>query len=153
MQMMNLKLTDINPMNFNLQSFVAMLVLIFSLAGSAEVFAQGGTTLTVRVTDEQGARVPGAEVRLRSREGVRLFARANDEGVYTFAGLAAGDYILEVTAEGFAAFTSESLRVERGGTPALDVRLSVKALNENVVVVAAGTPQRADEVSKSVTLL
>jgi iron complex outermembrane receptor protein len=68
-------------------------------------------------------------------------------------GLAPGEYILEVTARGFAVATSEELRVERGQKADHDFTLSVGTVNENVVVVAAGTPQRADEVSKAVTLI
>jgi iron complex outermembrane receptor protein len=109
--------------------------------------------MTGRVTDERGANIVGAEVRLRSRVGARLFARTDASGVYTFKGLAPGDYILEVTARGFAAFTSTEFRVERGQTATRDMTLAVAAVNEMVVVTATGTPQRADEVSKSVTLL
>lgn len=134
-----------------LASSLALLILFFSFTTS--VFAQSGATVSGRVTDERGARVPGAEVRLRSRNGIRLFARTDEEGIYGFNGLAPGEYILEVTARGFAVATSEELRVERGQKAAHDFALSVEALNENVVVVAAGTPQRADEVSKAVTLL
>jgi vitamin B12 transporter len=129
----------------------ALLLILFSL--SANVFAQNGATLTGRVTDERAAVVPGAEVRLRSRAGIRLFARTDEKGVYAFNGLAPGDYILEVAARGFAVLTSEELRVERSQNVNRDFTLSIKSLDENVVVVASGTPQRADEVSKAVTLV
>jgi iron complex outermembrane receptor protein len=105
------------------------------------------------VSDEQGARVVGAEVRLRSRAGLMILARSDENGVYAFTGLAPGEYILEAKARGFAAQTSEELRVARGQVLSLDMKLSIEAVNENVVVVAAGTPQRADEVSKAVTLV
>jgi iron complex outermembrane receptor protein len=132
-----------------LATHTALLILFFSI----NTFAQGGATVTGRVTDERGANVPGAEVRLSSRAGIRLFARTNGEGVYTFNGLAPGEYILEATARGFAVMTSEELRVERGQKVERDFVLSVGTINENVVVVATGTPQRADEVSKAVTLV
>jgi iron complex outermembrane receptor protein len=134
-----------------LASDIALLIFLFSL--SINVFAQGGATVKGRVTDERGASVPGAEVHLRSRAGIHLFGRTNEEGVYAFNGLAPGDYILEVVARGFAVVTSEELRVERGQVAGRDFILSVEAVNENVVVVATGTPQRADEVSKAVTLV
>jgi vitamin B12 transporter len=129
----------------------ALLSLFFSF--SINVFAQSGATVSGHVRDERGASVPGAEVHLRSRAGVRLFARTNEEGIYAFNGLAPGDYILEITARGFAVATSEELRVERGQKADRDFVLSVGTVNENVVVVATGTPQRADEVSKAVTLV
>ncbi|HEX8493047.1 MAG TPA: TonB-dependent receptor [Pyrinomonadaceae bacterium] len=128
----------------------ALLALFCSLAA----LAQGGASVRGRVTDERGANVAGAEVRLRSRSNnVPLFSRTNAEGVYGFTSVSPGDYILEVAASGFAGQTSKSFRVEQGQSFALDFRLSVAALNETVVVVAAGTPQRVDEVSKAVTLV
>ena len=125
------------------------LLCMFSL----NALAQGGASVSGRVADESGGRVAGAEVRLRSRNGVTLFARSNNEGVYGFKGLGPGDYILEAAAIGFAAQTSESFRVERGAAITRDLKLSVASLNETVVVVASGTPQRVDEVSKAVTLI
>jgi iron complex outermembrane receptor protein len=132
-------------------SMATLLVLILSF--SMSVFAQGGATISGRVTDERGANVPGAEVRLRSRTGVGLFARTDAEGVYAFNGLAPGDYLVEVTARGFAVATSGELHLERGQKIAHFFSLSVGTINESVVVVATGTPQRADEVSKAVTLV
>jgi iron complex outermembrane receptor protein len=120
---------------------------------SINVCAQNGATIKGHVTDERGANVVGAEIRLRSRVGTRLFARTDHDGVYAFTGLAPGDYILEVKARGFAALTSAEFRVEREQTATRDLTLQVAAVNETVVVTASGTAQRADEVSKSVTLL
>jgi vitamin B12 transporter len=134
-----------------LMSLAALFILFFSFSQS--VSAQSGGVVTGRVTDERGAKIPGAEVRLRSRTGTGLFARTDEEGVYAFTGLAPGEYILEVTSRGFSVATSEELRVERGQKAERDFMLSIQTINENVVVVATGTPQRADEVSKAVTLI
>jgi vitamin B12 transporter len=141
----------LRPALRKLTSLAALFILFFSFSNG--VFAQGGATVAGRVTDERGAKIPGAEVRLRSRTGVGLFARTDEEGVYAFNGLAPGEYILEVTARGFSVATSEELKVERGQKAEHDFMLSIQAINESVVVVATGTPQRADEVSKAVTLI
>ncbi|HKQ54202.1 MAG TPA: TonB-dependent receptor, partial [Pyrinomonadaceae bacterium] len=74
-------------------------------------------------------------------------------GVYSFDRVAAGDYILEVAADGFAAATSDEVRVRTGQKVEQNFALYVAAVSENVVVVATGTAQRADEVSKAVTLV
>jgi vitamin B12 transporter len=133
-------------------SLLLAIVLLLSLSTGA--WAQGGgATISGRVSDEHGARVVGAEVRLRSRSGLLILARVDENGIYAFTGLAPGEYILEVKARGFAAQTSDELRVARSQVFNYDMTLAVKAVNENVVVVAAGTPQRADEVSKAVTLV
>lgn len=140
------------PVAFRKLAGVAVLLAIL-FTFPASVAAQNGARVEGRVTDESGANVPGAEVRLRARAGLKLFARTDDEGLYAFNGLAPGDYILEVTARGFAVATSEELRVERGQQAERHFQLTVGTINENVVVVATGTPQRADEVSKAVTLI
>ncbi len=128
-------------------------LLIFLFSPSTDILAQNAAAISGRVKDERGAVLQGAEVRLRSRTGIKLFARTDENGVYGFNGLAPGDYILEVSARGFAVQTSEELHVERGQNVGRDFALSVNAVNENVVVVATGTPQRADEVSKAVTVV
>jgi vitamin B12 transporter len=115
--------------------------------------AQGGASLSGRVSDDHGASVVGAEIGLRSLNGLHLFGRTDANGVYSFKGLAAGDYLIEIKAPGFASFTSDNLHLERGQVSTNNFQLSVFSVNENVVVVAEGTPQRVDEVSKSVTVL
>ncbi|PYS46434.1 MAG: hypothetical protein DMF68_19215, partial [Acidobacteria bacterium] len=139
------------PVVLKLASLTALLIFLFSL--SINALAQNGATINGRVKDERGAVVQGAEVRLRSRTGIKLFARTDENGVYGFNGLAPGDYILEVAARGFAVQSSEELHLERGRNVGRDFALSVNAVNENIVVVATGTPQRADEVSKAVTIV
>lgn len=127
--------------------------LLLLLSSSTGALAQGGASITGRVTDEQGASVVGAEVRLRSRSGLVILARSDESGTYAFNGLGPGDYFLEAKAQGFAVRSSDELRVVRGQVLSYDMRLAVEAVNESVVVIAAGTPQRADEVSKAVSLI
>lgn len=127
------------------------LFLIFVLSTCA--FAQNSTSITGRVTDQYGASVAGAEVRLRSRSGSQLLAATDDNGAYSFRNVAPGDYVLEIKKSGFASFTSDELNVTHGQSLTNDSKLSVETVSESVIVTASGTAQRADEVSKSVTLL
>ena len=120
---------------------------------SVSVFGQGGASITGHVTDPNGANVAGAEVRLHIRSGVRLFARTNRDGVYAFTGLGSGEYLLEVTASGFSTVTGRSVELQSGQTLTSDFQLNVASLNETVVVVSTGTPQRVDEVSKAVSVI
>jgi vitamin B12 transporter len=129
----------------------ALLILILTLSVFAS--AQTGSSITGRVTDQTGARVTGAEVRLRSRLGTSSVAITDDNGAYSFKNVAPGDYVLEIKKTGFAGFTSDELTVAHGQSLTHDVKLSVEGVSESVVVTATGTAQRADEVSKSVTVL
>jgi vitamin B12 transporter len=127
--------------------------LVLVLALSMCVFAQTSTSVTVRVTDQNGAGVAQAEVSLRSRSGAQLVAMTDDNGSYSFRNVASGDYVLEIKKSGFAVFTSSELSINRGQSLTNDVKLSVEAVSENVVVTATGTTQRIDEVSKAITVL
>ena len=133
----------------------APLIVLAFLTICVGVQAQGGTSLNGHVTDEHGAAIRAAEARLRSRSGPQSFAYTDDNGAYSFKNIVAGQYVLEIKAKGFATFTSKELNLARGQAPVddVDVRLSVKAVSESVVVTATGTAQRTDEVSKAVTVL
>src|SRR5258706_14844007 len=124
--------------------------MILTLALAAFTFAQSASTISGRITDQHGANVAGAELQLRSRTGVRLFAVTNEDGAYSFRAVPTGDYALEVSAKGFATHTS---RFHVANPFTNDLVLPVESVRESVVVTAAGTAQRIDEVSKSVSVL
>lgn len=134
-----------------LAAMVATLLFLLSL--SVGVVGQGGATISGHVTDQNSANVGGADVHLHLRSGVKLFARTNESGVYGFTGLGPGEYILEVAAHGFSTVTGRAVDVKNGQALTADFELAVAALNETVVVIATGTAQRVDEVSKSVTVI
>ncbi len=127
---------------------IAVVLIVWAVAA-----AQTKTNIHGRVTDDQNANIAGAEVTLRSRTGGQASTLTNDNGDYTFSNIAPGDYIIEVRASGFATFTSVLLPVSRGQDQSNDVRLSVQAVDENVVITANGTAQRIDETSKAVSVL
>jgi vitamin B12 transporter len=128
-----------------------LLLLILFLCSF--VSAQTNSSITGRVSDEHGASIPGAEVSLRSRGNSQTLAITDDKGAYFFKNIAPGDYVLEIKKTGFAIFTSNQLTVTRGQSLTSDAKLSVEAVNESVIVTAAGTAQRIDEVSKAVSVL
>jgi len=134
--------------NFRVLSFVA-LVFIFTTATSA--LAQDGISGTV--TDENGAKVAGAQVVLRSSSGVYINTSTDEAGAFKFENLHSGSYLVEVKANGFSVFTSEAIEFQRGENKQVNVELRIASINESVVVTATGTVQRADEVSKVVSTL
>src|SRR5260370_30171693 len=138
--------------------FVAQLLrgwrsLFVVLALSASAFAQNYASITGRVSEQHNAAVASAQVRLRSRTGAQLITVTDNNGTYSFNNLVPGNYVIEVEAEGFANFASNEINVHRGQSIGNDVRLSIQAVSESVVVTATGTAQRADETSKAVSLL
>jgi len=130
-----------------------ILLTIVILMSSIVASAQNAAEIHGRVSDQRNASVAGAEVSLQSRSGAQFVALTNDNGEYRFKGLAAGDYVVEVKAKGFAIFTSKPLHLTRGQALTNDVELPVEAVNGSVVITATGTAQSADEISKAVSVL
>ena len=58
-----------------------VLITLFTLITSANLFAQNGGTIRGTVTDENGAKVAGARVVLNVTPGVRLNTQTNQSGV------------------------------------------------------------------------
>ena len=115
--------------------------------------AQGAGGISGTVTDENDAKVVGAQVVLSSSSGVRLNTATGEDGSFKFENLRSGSYFIEVRANGFSTFTSEAIEFVRGENKQLTAQLKVASINASVVLTATGTVQRADEVSKVVSTL
>jgi hypothetical protein len=66
--------------------------IIFSLTISLNVFGQGNGALTGTVTDDNGAKVNGAQVVLTSSNGVHLNTSTDQAGTFEFKNLRSGSY-------------------------------------------------------------
>lgn len=89
---------------------VVALVLMAPAVGSAQ-------TVTGRVTDDDGAPVRGALVRLLDDEGsARAGVLSNEEGWYVLRAPAAGPYRLSAQRIGLASAVTEVLELEAGGS-------------------------------------
>ena len=75
-------------LGFVAQSLRGWRALVVVLALSMYAFAQGGSSITGRITDPHGANVAGAEVHLRSRSGAQSITLTDDNGAYAFKNLA-----------------------------------------------------------------
>ncbi|MEJ7619122.1 MAG: carboxypeptidase regulatory-like domain-containing protein [Pyrinomonadaceae bacterium] len=134
---------------------VLALALAQSALVSAQVIAVNNTTITGRVIDPQGAGVPGAIVTLYARResAFGLTTMTDATGAYRFERLAAGEYLVEAEAEGFASASAQRLDVRRGQAAALEITLQLSGVRSTIVVTASNTPQSIDEVSKAVTVV
>ena len=132
-----------------MKTTLIFLILVFA----TNVFAQGTSSITGTVTDEDGAKVSGAKVTLTFASGSELTTTANQAGSFKFNEIKPGAYLLEVQASGFSKFTSEQIQLARGENKSIPVQLKVAGINASVVVTATGTAQRADEVAKVVSTL
>jgi iron complex outermembrane receptor protein len=127
------------------------LSLVFALTAPF-VPAQSSLKLDGRVTDPDKAGVAGATVTLVARDNrSRATVTTTGDGSFRFDRVAAGDYLIEVRASGFAG-TVKAVSV-KSVNERLDIALDVAALNDGVVVTSSGTAQSIDEVSKAVTVI
>ena len=105
-----------------LPSILTLTVLLFGLAPYLKPQAVSIASITGRVVDEQGAVLPGAQIKLADAENGSIHnAVTNAEGIYTMASVPIGSYTLEATAPGFQTHiqTGVMLRVDPDVVPTL----------------------------------
>ena len=106
------------------------------------------TEIAGHVKDPQGANLPGATVRLVGRDRTfSLITSTDSSGAYNFKHLAAGDYLIEAEASGFALAQAQLVTAARGQTTTLEIALQLSGLRGSVVITASDNPQTVDEVS------
>src|SRR6478672_8181969 len=123
-----------------------LLPLVFALVGPTPTPAQtSAASINGHVKDPQGANLPGATVRVYRRDRTfGLTTTTDSNGAYSFERLAAGEYLLEAEARGFAPAKTEQVTVERDKATTLDISLELSGVRSTVVVTASDTPQTVD---------
>ena len=95
---------------------VGILLLLPALALSAAAQVQTGS-IHAKITDEQGASVPGATLTLSSPVLPKPLVGVTDStGIYQFQSLRVGTYTLRTTLAGFQSVTRESILVLQNQT-------------------------------------
>lgn len=96
-----------------------------------------GATLTGVVSDESGAVVAHVDLTLADAvSGVQRRAVSTDQGVYVFAGLPPGTYVLMAGGGAFAPVRLEGITLAAGDQRSLALTLKVSPLAESVSVTA-----------------
>ncbi|HJT69683.1 MAG TPA: carboxypeptidase regulatory-like domain-containing protein, partial [Terriglobales bacterium] len=116
------------------------LIVLASLVLTCLAFGQGVATgdLHVIVTDPQGKAVTEATVTARNAgQGIERAASGNGEGQYNLLSLPPGQYVVSVSAQGFAKVSAPNVIVTVGGSQELPVTLSVASTVETVEVSSA----------------
>ena len=94
-------------------------------------------SVTGRVTDEQGAIVAGAQIRMNGIETGTLFrAVTNAEGLYTIPSLPIGSYSLESTVAGFQTYVESGIVLRVGDQIQINITMKVGSVSEKVEVQA-----------------
>jgi hypothetical protein len=99
--------------------------------------AQATGVLTGSVSDEQGGVLPGATVVAVHRpSGTRHQTVTRDDGRYVVPRLESGPYVVTVSMSGFKPLERTDLTIGSGQELAVDLRLPLEAVAENVTVMA-----------------
>ncbi len=101
--------------------------------------AQTVGQLAGTVSDPAGAAIPGAQLTLtQPTTGASASAAANGTGEYVFSGVMPGQYVLKVSAKGFADSVFDNVTVQTGRTLNLNVQLKVGTTTQTIEVEASG---------------
>ena len=103
-------------------------------------FAQttGTATLVGTVTDNTGAIVPGAIVKIVNTETQFVYnGQTSPEGAYYVPNLIPGTYRLTLEASGFKRYIREGIILRTSEQPRIDVKLEVGAVTESIQVDAS----------------
>src|SRR5215831_7208238 len=102
-------------------------------------------TLIGTVKDQQGATIPGGQVRITSPAligGPRTML-TSEGGQFRFPNLAPGSYTLDIEMPGFASWHEEDIRIGASSTLERTVVMKVKGVAESIVVEGAGSRTEA----------
>lgn len=117
--------------------FVALLVLTVSVIAMAQSQATGGQIVGT-VKNPNGELVPGATVTItRPATGQARTVVTNEDGGFRAVSLPPGDYTVNVTAQGFGAFTQTGYKVEVGSSLDANITLQVSAVTGEVLVTGS----------------
>ena len=110
--------------------FLYSLVVAFLL--SHGLFAQTAS-LRGQVIDESGALVPRARVTINGPSGAVKSAEADDNGSYTFSGVAPGEYTVQASAPELSQAQPVKVML-RAGSQSLNLVLTVASISEKLTV-------------------
>ena len=113
---------------------VTTLWALLTLSAAAQEIS---ASITGRVTDASNSAIVGATVQAKDLDrGTEWTSTTNEEGIYAFPRVPAGNYSVRVEARGFKAFVQEQLRLDVNTRARLDASMQVGALTESVSVTA-----------------
>jgi hypothetical protein len=113
----------------------------------------GNSTVSGIVTDQTGARIPGARVTLiKVDSGDRRDLRTDQNGSYAFDRLVPGEYALELTAKGFSPGRQTGIQVSVSQPTIANAMLKVGAENAAVTVVSEPMALQTDSNTVSTTI-
>ena len=130
-----------------LVSFLALLLALSFLRATA--FAQtGAASLTGIISDQTGAKVPGATVTATNQAtNVSYTAVSNETGNYTITSAPVGTYVLKAELSGFKTATTNPIQVEAKAIVRMDFTLQLGAIEETILVAGQAPLLQTESVT------
>jgi hypothetical protein len=142
-------------MNHRHAIFTASLgfIVVFLFAAGTSFGQQASGSLLIRLKDQLGGLVVGANVKVADAHNNEKFPTLKAEGTYLFAGLAPGKYTLRVAATGFKDYQKPDIEITASHRTVNDVTLEV-SIDKQTVTVTKDSPinTRADENASALVL-
>ncbi|HEY0727293.1 MAG TPA: carboxypeptidase-like regulatory domain-containing protein, partial [Pyrinomonadaceae bacterium] len=120
-------------------TFLTICLFVFQLVNAQDLDT---VTITGRVTDQNGAVIPGAEIEATlSKRQLTRRSTTDIDGRYRLIQLEPGNYVIRVSANGFAAQQTENIAMLSSQSLEFDVTLIPSTVvAEPVVITTAETP-------------
>lgn len=131
--------------------FTCLILAVLLFTASAQV-----TTgrLEGTVSDQQGAAVPGAQVKVvNAQTGQILTADTDDKGTWAVPSVSTGTYTVSVSHAGFKTVTTENAKVDAGTPATVNTRLEVGSLAETVEVSGGAEILQTQSATVQATLV
>ena len=129
----------------------ANVLIILAVWAAPSAYAQTAS-LRGQVTDESGALVPGSKVTLTGAGIAAKSTKTDDAGVYTFGGLAPGEYTVQGSSPQLA--TAQPAKIAlKPGTQVLNLTLRVSSMSEKVTVRENGAPTVSTDSANNASAL
>jgi hypothetical protein len=136
-----------------LRMFLGSVLLVLSLL-TVSAIAQENATVTGVISDPNGAIVATASVTLnRPASGETRQETTDSAGIYTFANVQVGTYVLAVSAPGFEKYNRTGIVINVASTVREDVHLTIGSATQTVTVEANALQLQAEtnEISNLIT--
>ena len=106
------------------------------------------------VTDQQGAAVPGAQVKVVNEQTGQTLATLTDErGTWAVPSVSTGTYTVSVSHAGFKTITTEGAKVNAGTPATVNTKLEVGSLAETVEVTGGAEVLQTQTATVQATLV
>src|SRR5438067_5260275 len=130
-----------------LVSFLALLLALSFLRATA-LAQTGAASLTGIISDQTGAKVPGATVTATNQAtNVSYTAVSNETGNYTITSAPVGTYVLKAELSGFKTATTNPIQVEAKAIVRMDFTLQLGAIEETILVAGQAPLLQTESVT------